>query len=306
MILVDSEAAPQPTLVFFHIPKAGGSTLHKIIDHQDYPGLSWSGHGTILRERLLQAPQAEREQVRVLKGHMSFGIHEFLPFGATYLTMLREPVERTVSFYYYVQTDRAHTHHQTIVEGNLSLRDCIEQRISQHGFFNGQTHMLAGWEIDRTEFEARGPEMLDRARRHLQDHFVVAGTMERFDETLMLLRRRLSWGMPFYRRENVSRTRPRTPLAPETASLIREGNPLDVALYQHVSQGFAAEISSLPAAFGADLARFRRLNAFYQQAPGPVCGAMRRLARALNRHRRHSGQSALRRTVGAVSIPLPL
>ncbi len=43
-------------------------------------------------ERFKTLSEERRRRLRVVRGHAVYGIHEFLPQGATYITMLREPV----------------------------------------------------------------------------------------------------------------------------------------------------------------------------------------------------------------------
>ena len=41
--------------------------------------------------------------MQVFKGHMPFGIHKRLPQDYTYITFLRDPIERVVSAYYFAR-----------------------------------------------------------------------------------------------------------------------------------------------------------------------------------------------------------
>jgi hypothetical protein len=39
---------------------------------------------------------------------MIFGLHEILPQAATYITILRDPVDRVMSAFYFVRTYKLH------------------------------------------------------------------------------------------------------------------------------------------------------------------------------------------------------
>ena len=41
-----------------------------------------------------QIPPARLRKTRMFKGHMLFGLHEILPQPSTYITVLRDPVDR--------------------------------------------------------------------------------------------------------------------------------------------------------------------------------------------------------------------
>jgi hypothetical protein len=89
---------------FFTFPKTAGTTLNRIIEWQYNPFSIF----TIDPHRIRATPERKtfseqrRRQFRVVRGHMFYGIHEFLPQGATDITMLRDPVARLLSAYSFI------------------------------------------------------------------------------------------------------------------------------------------------------------------------------------------------------------
>ncbi len=84
-------------LIFLHIPKTAGTTLNRIIDWQYNPLSIFTVDPHRIRAtvaRFKTFPEQRRRRFRVVRGHLVFGIHEFLPQSATYITMLRQPVAR--------------------------------------------------------------------------------------------------------------------------------------------------------------------------------------------------------------------
>ncbi len=69
---------------------------------------------------LLLKPPEETSQVR---GHLLYGIHEFLPQGGTYITMLREPVARLLSTYSFILRRPLHRSHRKLKTGQLGVKD---------------------------------------------------------------------------------------------------------------------------------------------------------------------------------------
>ena len=47
--------------------------------------------------------------IRLLKGHMPFGLHKNLPVDARYISILRDPIERVTSQYYYIKKNKHKT-----------------------------------------------------------------------------------------------------------------------------------------------------------------------------------------------------
>src|SRR5437879_12837060 len=102
---------PDRTVIFIHIPKTAGITLRYIIEAQ----YEHAGHDKIDGERIAESvaefrrlPESEKQNVRVLTGHMPFGLHEAMPQRCHYVTLLRDPTERTISHYYFVFREPTH------------------------------------------------------------------------------------------------------------------------------------------------------------------------------------------------------
>ncbi len=161
---------------------------------------------------------------------MPFGIHKRLPQPATYITVLREPVERVISEYYFALHYRLHPQHKRMQ--NLSL----EQYAATTPHHNIQCKLLAGLPGPR-DFLAGDctEETLAAAKANLAQHFTLAGLTERFDETLALLKVLLGWKLSHYASFNVTRIRPKKEAVPDhVQQVIADRNKYDLAIYEHV------------------------------------------------------------------------
>jgi Galactose-3-O-sulfotransferase len=257
-------AGAPTTLIFLHIPKAAGTTLHNILARQYPPQATYTVDGAEWREdsaRFAALPPERKRGLALVKGHMNFGLHETLEQPATYITILRDPVERVISSYYYVLRTPAHFLHAEVVGTSMGLREFIERKLTiEHD--NGQTRMLAPSEAP---FGECPPEGLDLARRHLEQHFASIGLSERFDESLLLLRRALGWRWPVYARANVTVDRPpREGIDDDVIEMIEADNRLDRELYRFAVERFEAAVAAAGTAFDEELRRFRRLNFAYR------------------------------------------
>ena len=92
-------------------------------------------------------------------GHMGFGLHDYLPQGASYITMLRDPIDRIVSHYYYVLQNQGHYLHKEVAGKGLSLEQFADSALSTE-LDNGQTRVLAGLEHGPIHLSAYGKEPL--------------------------------------------------------------------------------------------------------------------------------------------------
>src|SRR5690606_8324551 len=120
----------------------------------------------------------EKQPIRYLRGHMPFGVHQWLPRPATYITLLRDPVTRFVSEYTYICANPEHPLHARFNAEGTTLEAYIEI---------GEPNLMTRWLCGFAETGDWLPNPLPAgavatAQRHLATHFSVAGLTERFDE----------------------------------------------------------------------------------------------------------------------------
>lgn len=231
-------------VIFLHLPKCGGTTLNRIIEWEYPPTRIFSIDPSFFRwshRKVCKWPAKRLARMRVFKGHMPFGLHERLPQPATYITFLREPVERVISEYYFAKHYVLHPQYRRMQSQTL------EEYALKTPHHNLQTKLLAG-RGDYPDFLAGDCDdaTLALAKENLARHFSLAGLTERFDEGLALLKLIFGWNIAKYASFNVTRVRPKKDTVSAAAqAVIAERNRFDVALYAHV----------VPL-FGETLARF--------------------------------------------------
>lgn len=248
--------ADEPILVFVHIRKTAGTTLRRVIRRQYPRGTVWESDNDT--PPLLSPGMFDG--MRVLQGHFPFGIHTRLPRAVSYITLLRDPVERALSVYYFMRRRPLHALHA------LSLRLAVDEFFDAAGpaAANEQTRYLSG------HLEP-GPDSVETALHNLQVRFAAFGLDERFDESLLLFRRRLRWRSVRYRRENVTRGRPRRDDLPaSTVRGLERIHALDIELHARAADLFDAAVRSLGPEFQGEVRAFRRRNAVYAAVAGGV------------------------------------
>lgn len=245
--------------------------MHSVIDRQFPANAVYNIVGGDVRESIAvfkSLPEQAREGIRCLKGHMAFGLHKHLPRPAVYVTMLRHPVERVISHYYHVLKTPVNILHDQVVSKNMSLREYVSSAITPQ-LTNGQTRLISGVErVDSiTGSDPVSVSILEIALRNLRDRFDILGISERFDESLIVFKRRLGWRNTLYVRRNVARGRPSLEEVPrETIKLIEAQNEFDLELYEFAKQRFEESILEHGAAFEKELQAFKTLNRAYGTA----------------------------------------
>jgi len=262
----NSPARSQTGLIFLHIWKAGGSTLHDIIERQ-YPddtiySIDGSRYEASMSE-FKQLPESDRAELRVVKGHMDFGLHEYLPRPCTYITMLREPLNRVISDYYYIMETPTHNFYEFMTARKMTLDEFASTPESPL-FDNVQTRVLSGlsWSVPYGECT---DDMLELAKQNIETYFTVVGLTEQFDKTLILLQKELGWRNIAYVKKNVTKTRAKKSDVPkETIDLIKQYNRLDVELYRYAKERFEKQLDDRVPDIKRELDRLKVLNQLYK------------------------------------------
>jgi len=262
--------------IFLHIAKTGGTTLNTT--------LRWVYSPTVCRripagrpdeayqwlERKEHQPNLDYE---LLMGHAQFGIHEYVDEKPQYFTMLRHPVRRVVSLYYYIKSGWPDSRY-----ASMGLEAFLESdhRAAQS---NDQVRIISGIDPDVNPSEA-----LQQAKSNLRNEVVVFGLTEHFDESLLLFRRKLEWTRPpVYVSSNVNRKRPTVEELPSaTVDAVRKENELDLELYRFANKQFQSTLEEDYPEIERDLERFDRMN-HVVDVVGPLALWVYRTGRSLFR-----------------------
>lgn len=240
-------------VIFLHIPKTAGTTLNRIIEWQYNPLAIFTMDPYRIRatpERLQKLSERRRRSLRMVRGHLYYGIHEFLPQGATYFTMLREPVARFFSSFYFIQRRPLHPMHRKVTTERIGVEDFIRLTPRRH---NLQCSLISGIKNDGSSDR----RMLDLAKENLEKSFSMVGLAERFEESLMLMAKTYDWEIPFYENRKVAKTRPKVDSG--EVEMIREHNRLDLELYEFAKGLFEESLRKKEAAVREGLETLHRL-----------------------------------------------
>ncbi|MCU0463590.1 MAG: sulfotransferase family protein [Anaerolineae bacterium] len=217
----------RPLYFFLHIPKTGGSSFGVVLNRvyqperiKVYQKQSNDENWEAIRHTLSQ----EALSYDMLQAHVpKFGIHEFSPRPMRYVTILRDPVARIISDYYYILRTTTHRRHDEFKRFG-SLEDALP-----YVGANLQTRVISGSVARGTPVTAAD---LVIAKRNLEEHFAVVALLERFDESLILMRHLLGWSSLVMTppHKNVATNRPSS-VSDAELKLAAELNQYDQELY---------------------------------------------------------------------------
>ncbi len=229
--------APGPWL-FVHVPKTAGSSVYSILRTLLKPPelLKLHPNGESLH-RIRALPLPHRARLKVLYGHVDVQItRQVVPLQRC-VTLLRDPVQRIVSYYAFVR------HMDRGAHSDLARRTSITQWIDALRLpetDNGMVRRFSG-ALHDAAIGACTRQMLERAKANLAQ-FAVVGLTDCFEEFYALLASRLGLPMRSYVAAKVNALRPRMDqLDRGTLAAIERRNALDQELYRFGIELFAQQ-----------------------------------------------------------------
>lgn len=217
--------------VFIHIPKTGGTTLEHILKQQygqDELYALRPRKGVVLNSFLTLSP-SEMNSIKVLKGHLTFGVHEKIRDIANikYFSMIRKPENRLVSLYRHIQRDIKHPQHHKFKGFTFSefLNNPYSTRYQNHQIFQ-----LTATKPNNKNFK--------NLLVMIEEHYSFVGVQEKYNASLQRLSTIMKWNQPFeIIKRNVS-TENTYNLNTDERKLIRRENQFDYKLYDYVCQKY--------------------------------------------------------------------
>ncbi|MEF2232432.1 MAG: sulfotransferase [Pseudodesulfovibrio sp.] len=249
---------------FLHIPKTAGTTLNAILDDNLPKDRVLDLYTESQHRALAELRYDDLALYRLVRGHVFIAdFAEILdgPVPFRVFTFLRDPVQRVISeFHFLKRWPKSHLY-DFLNRNNVSLLEYVtsEERPLRNRGRNNMVNSLSG---------VRGANLdegLELAWRHLKDRFVFFGILERFDESLLLLKRLMGLGSAFYEKQNVRATSLDAPVTRAEFEVICDCNRYDLLLYERAVEEFSRRVALLGPEFQADVRMFDAINSRFQR-----------------------------------------
>ncbi|MAZ08558.1 MULTISPECIES: sulfotransferase family 2 domain-containing protein [unclassified Limnobacter] len=230
----------RPVVIFTHIPKVAGTSLVRKLVLPNYPRdliKSYKGELDLLRSR---------GRYQVLVGHSVYGIQHLVTGPVKMFTMLRDPIERAISHYYFIKQPGefgpGRNLEQKRTNREVQLAEIFEY--NKHRKFrlagtwlidNMQTRYLAGyshyWKSESSL------SLLSAAKFNLEKRYVEFGLLDQFEESSLRIASSLGWVLA-ERVDKTKETRIQKIVTSEDRAAVEKWNLLDQDLHSFAQELF--------------------------------------------------------------------
>lgn len=246
---------------FLHIPKTAGTTLISYLDSQfiraetcpaqDLPSLFATAH-------------AELASFNFFRGHLWFGLPAYVGRPLQCMTVLRDPLLRTLSWYAHAKRDPGAYRHERMNKENWSVHRFVTDQETNWDLVNAQTIFIAA-DLDYAKLAAdpvgygqarireyaqngNPAELLALAKSRLEK-FVCIGITERLQESMNLMSyaMRLNPNLARIRLNTFNSQRELPSLTTETIDAIRSATMLDQQLYDWANARLTEQLLEMQA-----------------------------------------------------------
>lgn len=233
-------------VLFEHVPKCGGTTVNNYLKSHYSKDKVFVINGARPFDSIkyfISLPKEERYSYDLVCGHGAYKLKDYVHPRAIRFTILRDPVDRIISHYYYVLRSPKHYLYDEIVKKKMSLMDYITSNVSNE-LRNNFVCRFLGKSPKNVEKDA-DKAVID-AYNVLKNDYAAVGIIEDFNQTMDLFAKKAFFNKKIEVKElNKTINRPQKKEINEiTLKAIKEMNSLDIKLYDLVKKDYLAQVKN--------------------------------------------------------------
>ncbi|WPD22742.1 MAG: sulfotransferase family 2 domain-containing protein [Candidatus Electrothrix scaldis] len=225
-------------ILFDHLPKCGGSSLTTYLA-SNYPKRKiFCIEGSNPRESVesfKRLSQNNRYSIDLIQGHLAHELLDWIHPDTLKITVLRGPVDRIISHYYYVKLYKNHYLHEKVSRAAMTLEEYALSGLSNE-LRNWYTTHFSGYTVE--EAEKSPEESIAKAAEIILRQYDVVGFLDDFTGFVATLKKKARlWSIYKDKKINVAKKRPALDeISLSIRNTIEQVNFLDIALYERIKE----------------------------------------------------------------------
>lgn len=166
-------------ILFLHLPKTAGTSLSKAFRESYEPffirGIGDANRKDIVNAIVSLADKNTKNLPMCFFSHMHYGLHRMLPesINCEYITIMREPIERTISNFVHFQTEEKHPLYPKA--SKMTIEEFLNDKSYEVHLRDVMTRYLSG-----NQSPWLTPKSLEDAKNNLQE-FNFVGHVDDLD-----------------------------------------------------------------------------------------------------------------------------
>lgn len=227
-------------LLFNHLPKCGGTSLGYFIQNHYAANRTFMIRNPLHEsiKKFKSFSESEKNHYDLIIGHISHFLINDVSKDMIKTTVLREPIDRILSHYFYAKNEPSHYLNALINSENLSLADYVQHK-DVHEVRNYYTNHFSKLEL--TDRFSSDEDAYKQAMINIEEYDVV-GTLENFDIYTKSLQELVGFKSNYEKRDLY-----KTPIRKavdeideKTLDIIKKHNQFDIEFYNHIKKVLTA------------------------------------------------------------------
>jgi hypothetical protein len=188
----------------------------------------------------------KKSNIKAVSGHYEYGVHQHFNKPYSYFSMVRHPIDRVISLYYYLSTNPYYVGYESMKK--MTFEEFITKSAQAK---NHQTLFFTG----NYTFD------IELAKKNLETHFPIVGITEMFNESIYLMKKRFDWKKINYKKINITQNRPSLQDIPKNLiELIEKNNHLDMELYRYAKARLTKQLEMLSPADWNEIEKIKKAS----------------------------------------------